>query len=137
MSLRAFMAEIPEKREKEFVLSERFADEQGKPVNWKIRSITAAEDRRIKDACFHYVNNAKGKAKKELDVLRYTALQTAACVIEPDLNDAELQDYYGVKDPVACLEKMLLPEEMNQLILEVNQLNGGNTLKEQIEDAKN
>ena len=137
MSLRAFMAEIPEKREKEFVLSGRFADEQGNPVNWKIRSINAAEDRRIKDSCFHYVTNAKGKAKKELDVTRYTALQTAACVIEPDLNNAELQDYYGVKDPVACLEKMLLPEEMNQLILAVNELNGGNALNEMIDDAKN
>ena len=138
MSLRAFMAQIPTERETEIVISDRFVDENGEKIQWKLKAISAAEDRKIKDACFKYASRpGKEQRVKEFDAFRYTAIQAAACVVYPDLNAAELQDYYQTKDPVECLEKMLLPEEMNRLQIEVNKLNGGNGLRAQVDEAKN
>ena len=62
-------------------------------------------------------------------------------VVYPDLENAALQDNYGVTTPQALLSAMLNGGEYSRLSLKVSELNGGelalSELKEQKETVKN
>lgn len=113
----AFMAQNVEKIEnKKVIVSERFK-ENGKPVEWEIRAITEDENQALQRKA--YVNvpvtGQRGAYTREMDQVKYTSMMLAASVVFPDLNDAELQDSYGVKTPDELLKKMLIPSEMGIL----------------------
>lgn len=119
---------------KEVVVSDRFVDGEGKPVAFKIKSITAKDDRILKNACVTI--DMKTKLPKT-DTGKYQAMLCAACVVYPDLSSAELQDSYGVRNKPDLLSEMLLPGELATLMEEVAQLNGFKPMRELIDEAKN
>lgn len=61
------------------------------------------------------------------------------CVVEPDLQNIELQDSYGVNNPEALLMAMVdLPGEYANLQAFVSELCGFDvTMEEKVEEAKN
>ena len=77
------------------VISERFRNKDGEPEKWELRSISAAYDRAL-------------RAMEPKDTESYLARLAAACVVYPNLNDAQLQGSYGVMGADRVLREMLL-----------------------------
>jgi len=103
---------------------------------FKIRAITGAEDKAIKEQCYTLVG--KGRfAKKQFDIDKYNNLLLAESIVSPNLNSATLQDEWGVKTPEALLNTMLLIGEIGILNLKVQDINGFDNLDETVDEAKN
>lgn len=127
--------------DREVMVSKRFVSD-GKPVMWKIHAIATEEDEELREEHTKMVP-APGKAGKRgsmvprLDANAYSIALTVACVVYPDLNNAKLQDSYGVKDAAALLRRMLTPGELTDLQVAVNEICGFQTFDEMVDDAKN
>ncbi len=93
-----------------YVASKRFLDENGQPMEWELRSISAKEDEEIIKRC-----RKEGARGLELDKLKCVGLVMATSVVYPDLDSAELQDSYGVKSREELLRVMLTAREYYQL----------------------
>ena len=66
-------------------------------------------------------------------------MMIAESTVNPDLDDAELQDSYGVKNPEDLLMEMVDdPGEYNALLEFIQQLNGfSESLQDKVDEAKN
>lgn len=136
----AFMVQNVQTLEnKKVAISNRFKDENGKPIEWEIRAISIEENEELQRKCYVVVPvpNQRNQFTRELDQIKYTSELLAASVVYPDLNNAELQDAYGVKTPVALLKKMLYPREQAKLANEVMAFSQIEELEDLVEEAKN
>lgn len=139
-SLSAFMrpnvAEISNAR---FAPSPRFVGEDGKPVEWEIRCISADEYARIRSDCFiqERVPGNKKQMTQRLDIYAFQTRVAARCTVFPDLNDAELQDSWGVTKPEDLVGAMLIGGEFEDYIKEVLRVNGFKDEDELVDEAKN
>ena len=81
-----------------YVASKRFAV-KGKPVEWEIKAIDSELDEAIRKECTKRVPivGKRGQYNQETDTDKYIGKMCVACTVYPNLNDAELQDSYGVK----------------------------------------
>lgn len=123
-----------------YVASKRFVDSNGKPIEWEIKCITPEEDEALRKSCTKRVpvpGGRKGQYTLETDFNLYLGKLAAKCTVFPNLNDAELQDSYGVMGDDALLKKMLTPGEYADYLLKVQEVNGFQTLQEDIDEAKN
>ncbi|MEC0171652.1 phage tail assembly chaperone [Paenibacillus graminis] len=122
----------------EFVVSKRFKDKDGKPIPWKLTSITEEENLELRKASNKKVKGRNGVYTSEFDPNEYLAKMVGASVVYPNLKDAELQKSYGVKGADALLRKMLLPGEFTVLAERVQALNGyDQDLNELVDEVKN
>lgn len=140
-SLAAFMAQNALKEENtKVVVSKRFVDKEGNPMEWELRALTSEEDEMLRKSCTKKVQ-VPGKRERftmELDSNRYIGLIAVQSTVYPDLNNASLQDSYSVMEPDKLLKKMLLPGEYAEFIQKVQEVNGFDyTMDERVEDAKN
>lgn len=122
------------------VVSRRFLDKAGKPVEWEIRCITPEEDEILKKACTKRVPvvGKKGAYLPETDYSAYVAKLAAKCTVFPNLNDKELQDSYQVMGDDALLKRMLIPGEYSDYLAKVQEVNGFDiSMDELVEEAKN
>lgn len=122
-----------------FVASKRFAV-KGKPVEWEIKPIDSELDETLRKECTKKVPivGKRGQYNQETDTDKYTGKMCVACTVYPNLNDAELQDSYGVKDGVALLKKMLLPGEYMEYKAKVMEVNGYDmSMEDLVDEAKN
>lgn len=122
-----------------YVASKRFAN-KGKPVEWEIKPIDSDLDERLRKECTKKVPivGKRGQYNQETDTDKYIGKMCVACTVYPNLNDAELQDSYGVKDAEALLKKMLLPGEYTEYKAKVMEVNGYDmSMEELVEEAKN
>ena len=132
MNLSAFLNPV-EAGNKKIIVSKRFV-ENGKPIAWEIKAITAEQDESIRKTCM--IKQA-GKPK-DFNEMLYLSKLAAACVVYPDLQNAELQDAYGVKNGEDLLKKMLTFAEYNTLtntIIKANDMD--KTAQELLDEAKN
>ncbi len=141
MSFNAFFKEKAKRPENiKVAVSDRFVDENGKPLEWELQAISAKEDDEIKAECTKTVvlPGKKDQYTMQMDGIEYIAKLTAACVKYPDLYNAELQDNYKVKTPVDLLGAMLLPGEKTELTKKVQALCGYESpMNTEIQKAKN
>lgn len=122
-----------------FVASKRFVN-KGKPVEWEIKPIDSDLDEAIRKECTKKVPIAgkRGQYTQETDTDKYLGKICAACTVYPNLNDAELQDSYGVKSADALLKKMLKAGEYTEYKAKVMEINGYDmSMEELVDDAKN
>lgn len=136
----AFMAQnVARIENKKIVVSNRFKDENGKPIEWEIRALTNEENDELQRRAMVNVPvmGQRGAFTRELDNVKYSAMLLAASVVYPDLNDAELQDSYGVKTPEALINKMLYMREATVLAQEIAKLSNFDNLPEAVTEAKN
>lgn len=137
----AFMAQnVARIENKKIVVSNRFKDpETGKPMEWEIRALTNEENDELQRRAMVNVPvmGQRGAFTRELDNVKYSAMLLAASVVYPDLNDAELQDSYGVKTPEALINKMLYMREATALAQEIAKLSNFDNLADSVEEAKN
>ena len=135
-----FMAGNAQKAETvKYVASKRFGT-KGKPVEWELKAIDSDLDEAIRKECTKKVPVAgkRGQYTQETDTDKYIAKMCVACTVYPNLNDAELQDSYGVKSGDALLRKMLLPGEYTEYKAKVMEVNGYDmSMEELVDEAKN
>lgn len=137
-SFSAFMAENVEKLEnKKVVISNRFKDAKGQPIEWEIKAVTCEENEDLQRRAMVQRKLPTGQTVREVDQIKYTAMLLAESVVYPDLNNAKLQDSYGVKTPEALLKKMLYPREETLLAQEVMEFSQIENLADKVEEAKN
>ena len=122
-----------------YAASPRFKGEDGKPMAWEICCISADEYARIRAACIKQVPipGKKNQYTQQLDTYAFQAKVCARCTVFPDLNNAELQNDWGVAKPEELLGKMLIGGEFDDYMTEVFQVNGFKTEDELVDDAKN
>lgn len=122
-----------------YVASKRFVV-KGKPVEWELKPVSSELDETIRKECTKRVPipGKRGQFNQETDTDKYIAKLCVACTVYPDLNNAELQDSYGVKDGTSLIKKLLLPGEYTEYKSKVMEVNGYDmSMEELVEDAKN
>lgn len=122
-----------------FVVSNRFKDENGKPIEWELRAVSSAENDELQRKAIVNVPvvGQRGQYNRELDQIKYVGLLLTASVVYPDLNDAELQDSYGVKTPHELLKSMLYAKEEENLAKKVMEISNVEDLEVLVKEAKN
>jgi len=109
MNLKDFFKEnVAECSEREVEISTRFPP-------FRIRAIGADEDETLRTVCTVRVSDGCGGSFPECDPNRYLSAVAAASVVHPDLDDAELQNSYGVLGRERLLLKMLTKAEFDAL----------------------
>lgn len=138
-SLYAFMREnVKPVGEKEIPVSERFVDENGNVVNWKIRAITAGMNQQLRRSCVTRVGtNKSGSPIEKRDDELYQAKLATACIVWPNLSDVKLLDDWGADSAETLIRQMLLPGEFDNLIMEIIKFCGFKTEDELIDEVKN
>lgn len=139
MSLSAFFGNnVQSEITEEVVVSERFKGEDGKPIPWKLRAMTEAENEQIRKSSTKMQKNKNGLQMPEVNMEQYMAKMVVACVIYPNLKDAELLQSYGVMAADELLKKMLLAGEYAALAQKVQEINGfDKDINDLVEEVKN
>lgn len=140
-NLSAFLAQNAIKVDNEkFVASKRFVDEKGKPMEWEITCLTSNEDETLRKNCTKRVPivGKRNQFTTETDYNLYLGKLAAKCTVFPNLNDAELQNSYGVMGDDALLKAMLTPGEYAEYLTKVQEVNGfDSSFDDKVEEAKN
>ena len=141
MTLSAFLSEnaIPVENIK-FAASPRFVDENKKPVDWEIKTITGTEDEALRKSCARRVPvpGKRNQYQKETDYDLYLGKLAVACTVFPNLNDKGLQDSYKAMGAEALLKAMLTPGEYAAYVEKVQEVCGFSTpIQEEVDEAKN
>lgn len=104
-NLNYFMPEVAKgKRENfEIVVSDRFVDEEGNPVAWTFRLLSAKEIDELKNAAIV----KKNKSLLKVDTKKLIVDTISETIIYPNLKSEELQNAYGAMNISELLDKML------------------------------
>lgn len=124
-----------------FAATKSLCDEKGNVLEWQIKPLTTKENEDIRESCTFEVQ-VKGKPnlfRPKVNTNLYIAKMIVASVVEPNLNNAELQDSYGVKKPEDLLKEMIDdPGEYNEFAAFIQKFNGfTTTMEDEVEEAKN
>ena len=121
-------------------VTKSLTDENGEPLLWEIKPLTTKENEAIRDACTMEVP-VKGKPnlyRAKVDMGKYQTKLMCAAIVFPDLNNAELQNSYGVMSAEELIKEMVDdPAEYSDLMVFVQQLSGFTSLQEDVDEAKN
>lgn len=120
-------------------VTKSLVDENGEPLLWEIKPLTTKEDEAIRESCTIEVP-VKGKPnmyRPKVDMVKYQTKLMCAAIVSPDLNNAELQNSYGVMGAEELIKEMVdSPAEYNDLMMFVQKISGFKTLQEDVNDAK-
>lgn len=139
-TLSAFLKENKIKREAyEYVASKDFVDSQGNPIPWKIRPLTNEKLDNLRDRFTKLVKNKMTqKTEKVFDKEGFTMEMATTAIEFPKLDDAQLQESYGVVGADSLLNAMLTPGELQDLFLAVNEASDFEVgMGQKIKQAKN
>lgn len=131
--LSAFLHPVTTQEEKEVVISNRFQDENGNPVPFKIRALAQEENDQITKQATRQIR-VNGQPVEKVDSADYTRRMIVAATVEPDFRSKELCDAYGTLDPLLVPGKMLFSGEYAALGRAIMSLSGFNSVEE---DLKN
>ena len=141
MDLKSFLKQnVIQSENVKYVASKRFLDDKKKPIEWEIRAITSKEDEDLRRTATRKnpTPGKRGQFTQEIDANKYVGLLAAACTVEPNLNDAALQDSYGVMSADDLLKTMLLPGEYADYLVKVQEVCGFDKSEQNlIDEAKN
>lgn len=117
------------------VVSERFINEDGSPIEWVLHPIST---KRVEEITKRNTKTTIKNGKKESTVNEenLNAELLEAVVLYPFLNDAELQDSYGVSSANELLSVMLYPGETQVLTNALQEVMAG-TKANDIDELKN
>lgn len=117
-----------------YVASKSFVDENGKPIEWIIKPLKSRDGSKIRKACTKQIGN-----KTVTDDLTFNVMIATKCTVFPDLNNAMLQDSYGVKGADKLILELLDKDgEFNMYCKKILDISGYNkTDADLIEEAKN
>lgn len=117
------------------VVSERFTNEDGTPIEWILHPIST---KRVEEITKRNTKTTIKNGKKEsvVNEENLNAELLEAVVLYPSLNDAELQDSYGVSSANELLSVMLYPGETQVLTNALQEVMSG-TKANDIDELKN
>lgn len=124
-----------------YLATKSLTDEEGNPLPWTIRPLTTKDNDKLRDECTIEIP-VKGKPnvfRPKLDTSKYLAKMIVASIVEPNLNNKDLQDSYGVMTPEDLIKEMIDdPGEYNDFASFIQNFNSfTTTLDEKVEEAKN
>lgn len=131
--LSAFLNPVNIQEEREVIISDRFKDDKGNPVAFKIRAMSQAENDENVKRCTKK-RRVGNQTEEYFDNIEFSRRTIVEATVEPDFRAKELCDAYGVLDPLLVPGKMLRPGEYSRLMQEINELSGFADLEE---EAKN
>lgn len=131
--LSAFLNPSNIQEEREVIISDRFKDDKGNPVAFKIRAMSQAENDENVKRCTKK-RRVGNQTEEYFDNIEFSRRTIVEATVEPDFRAKELCDAYGVLDPLLVPGKMLRPGEYSRLMQEINELSGFADLEE---EAKN
>lgn len=127
--------------EVEYAPTKDFTDKKGEPIKWKFRTIGAREFNKLREKCTKNVPvpGKRGQYVPQVNIDQLNNETIAACTVYPNLENAELQDSYGVKTPGDLLYALVSnPGEYNDLLMFINGLCGfDTTIEEKVDEVKN
>lgn len=122
MDLRAYMQPPVVNETKTVYPSKRLKGADGNPAPFVIRVIDQETNNKlIKQATEK--KKVNGRLIEMLNSEKYGNLLIQACVVEPDLKNAELCAFYETVNPVDTINRMLSVGEYNRLVREIKLLN--------------
>lgn len=140
-TLSGFLAENALKVENlKHVVSKRFLGVDSKPMEWEIACITSTEDEKLRKDCTKRISvpGKRGQFTTETDYNLYLGRLAARCTVFPNLDDAELQNSYGVMGADALLKTMLTPGEYADYLTKIQEVNGFDiSFDEKVDEVKN
>lgn len=126
--LSAFLHPVEAKQEKDVVISDRFRDEKGAVVPFRIRAVTQEENDALVEKCRRFRED-RGRRQEYLDTARLNRELVVAATVEPDFASTEVCDAFGTKIPTQVPGRMLLAGEYKRLleaIMDLSGFGGGN-----------
>lgn len=123
-----------------YVATKRIKDKDGNAAEWELKAVGSDVDEAIRKECTKKVPivGKRGQYTQETDTDKYIGKLCVASTVYPNLNNAELQDSYGVKTADDLLKKMLLPGEYTEYKTKVMEVNGYDmSMEDKVEEAKN
>ena len=139
MDMNAFLKQNVKQPENEkLVVSERIIDKDGKPVEWEIKSLSNQHDDELRKKHTRSVKQRNGSYTPTLDTTPFMKDLAVHSIVFPNLHDKELQESWGVMDAGALLDCLLKPGEYNELLKQVQRVNGWDVeIKDLVEEVKN
>lgn len=120
----------------EYTPTKKFKDSKGNAIPWVFKKLSVEEYETIREQCtsINFADNGKTKFNNTL----FNKKIVCNSVVEPNLNNAELQDSYGVKKAEDLITKMFdSAGEYYNLLSYLLNVNGFKKFSEDVEDAKN
>lgn len=136
-NLYAFLHPVQVQEEKEIIISERFVDEEGQVVPFRIKALTQEENDQIIKKSYRRVQNQRGQWEKELDGTEYNRRLVVAATVWPDFTAKELCEAKGTLDPLEVPGKMLLAGEYAALVEAISIHSGFGAGNQEMAEAKN
>lgn len=134
--LKGFLQPSPMEETKEVIISDRFKDENGKPLPFKLRKIDSETSEALMKRC-RRKERVNGQIITEVDNAKYTKLLVLACVVSPNFKDSEMCDFYKVINPEDVPSRMLSIGEFSRLSDEIMKFNDFDTPEEIENEVKN
>ena len=120
----------------EYVPTQKFKDENGKAIPWVFKKLSIDEYEAIRDECTSI--NFADKGKTKFNNTLFNKKFVCNSIVEPNLNNAELQDSYGVKKAEDLVTLMFdNAGEYYNLLGYLLEVNGFKSFSEDAEEAKN
>ena len=134
--LKGFLQPSPMEETKEVIISDRFKDENGKPLPFKLRKIDSETSESLMKRC-RRKERVNGQIITEVDNAKYTKLLVLACVVSPNFKDSEMCDFYKVINPEDVPSRMLSIGEFSRLSDEIMKFNDFDTPEDIENEVKN
>lgn len=124
-NLKAFLKPLYTEKTVSVVVSDRFVDDDGKPVEFILKTLSQEQLATISKRSMRE-QTIGGRKVQDIDRNAYVNRCLVESCIQPDFKDKELCNAYGTEDPIQLPQKMLLGfeyERLGRAFLELNGLN--------------
>lgn len=125
--------------ETEYVASKRIKDANGEPVAWKIKTLATDETEKMRKKYTKRITDRITRQSEErFDTTAYNEELLSKVITYPNLYDAELQDSWGVTEPVDLVKVMLTPGEYADLLAAATEAQGFDVgMEDKVKEVKN
>ena len=103
----------------------------------ELRIITGREYDRIQDKCYVNKPGLKGRQEPKLDMAKFNNLLCSTSMVVPDLQNAELQESYGVRGEQDLYGEMFTFAEHLKILNAITSTSGFNDFNDLVNEAKN
>ncbi len=125
--------------ETEYVASKRIKGADGEPIAWKIKTLPTEETERMRKKFTRRITDRNTRQTEErFDTTAFNEELLSKTVTYPNLYDAELQDSWGVTEPVDLVKAMLTPGEYADILAAATEAQGYDVgMKDKVKEVKN
>lgn len=103
----------------------------------ELRIISGREYDAIQDKCYVNKPGRKGRQERVLDMSKFNNLLCSASVVVPDLQNAELQESYGVRGEQDLYGEMFTFTDHLKILEAISNASGLDNFDDLVDEAKN